>query len=1026
MKKFYRELFIGLWILFMISNQAYSQISFGGTPPSFIKGKALPEINNIQVNLNVEKLKAENLLRKKESNNPPCIARAIPVSFDMENSGEWTQLGNGGEMWQLRLKAEGALAILLSYDDFYIPESAELYIYNADRTHVLGAYTNATHPKSGAFSTEMVVGDDIIIEYVSTNNHKVLLDNGNFDGIPVISIDNIGYVFDNVVIKHLPRATVNTEIGGSEACMININCSEGNDWQTEKNGVCQMTMYISTGSAPGWYVCSGDLINNTAQDLTPYVISAFHCYEGATTEDLARWQFMFGYESPGCEDEEPLQTYTITGCYLRVASPIDGGSDGLLVELADDIPAEWGVYYNGWDRRNEVNPGVGVGIHHPAGDIKKISTFETYETGTWPGEVTGATDAHWNLQFVATENGHSVTEGGSSGSSLFDSNHLIIGTLTGGNSSCANSIGSNYYGKLWYHWDQFGTDATTQMKTWLDPLNLGVETLAGTAFNPTSPRISFDSQNVTVEGTTNLGGAGPATTISIEGHNLDNEITASIEGNFEISLDGVNWTQSANLPKEGGLLYVHFIPTVIGHSTGRITLSNDLTSDYYINTKASSCPDVTFENAVLTPATYDEFYSSVITVLNATTEVINYEITEGQLPLGIELKQLTGEISGIPMESGVFTFTLVVTDDNGCFVTANFELDVQCKPFSSFPYTESFEYGFPSCWSQEYETGSVGWVNQTGGYAGNENPDKAFDGAFNMVFRSENYEGNTTYLVTPQFDISLLTNPVLSFAHAQVSWEGDQDILTVNYKISADGEWKQLATYTKEIPEWKIENIPLPELSSELFIGFKAEANYAYGVVLDKIIVGSPSIISQKETVLLSDFNLINNQPVAEIGIDASLLSEDITVTCSAPFAVSSDNINWGSSCQLSKDGGILYITYDTESQISSESEILLQSTATEITIKISDGMTGVDDIANEGSSIKALSPFSNELTLTWSLPFSDIEITDLSGRSVYSSASILGMKSINIPTGSWGSGLYCIKMKGDETVDQVIKVFKK
>jgi len=1025
MKKFYRMLFVGIMLQFAILNQTYSQISFGGTPPSFIKAKALPEITNIEVNLNVEKLKAENLLRKKE-NNPPCIARALPVSFDMENSGEWTELSEGGEMWQLRLKAEGALATLLSYDDFYIPESAELYIYNADKTHILGAYTTATHPQSGVFSTEMIAGDDIILEYVSPYNHKDLIDKGDFDGIPVISIDNIGYVFDNVVIKHLPSNAVNTEIGESEGCMININCSEGNNWQREKEGICQMTMYISGGSAPGWYVCSGDLINNTAQDLTPYVISAFHCYDGATTEDLARWQFMFGYESPECADEEPLQTYTITGCYLRVASPIDGGSDGLLVELAEDIPAEWGVYFNGWDRRNDVTLGGGVGIHHPAGDIKKISTFDSYETGTWPGEVTGATDAHWNLEFIATENGHSVTEGGSSGSSLFDSNHLIIGTLTGGSSSCSNSTGRNYYGKLWYHWDQYGTDATTQMKTWLDPLNLGVDTLVGTEFDPTSPRISSDTQNVIVEGTTNLGVAGPATAVSIEGHNLENGIKVSIEGNFEISLDGENWSKTANLPKEGSTLYVHFIPTAIGHSAGRITLSNDLTSDYYINTNASSCPAVTFENAVLTPATYDESYSSVITVLNATTEVINYDITEGQLPLGIELNTLTGEISGTPMESGVFTFTLVVTDDNGCFVSADFELDVQCKPFISFPFSESFENGFPSCWTEEFEVGSISWGNQTGGYAGNENPDKAFDGDYNMVFRSENYNGNTTYLVTPQLDISLLVNPVLSFAHAQVPWEGDQDILNVNYKISADGEWKQLATYTKEIPDWKIENIPLPELSSELFIGFKAEANYAYGVVLDNIIVGSPSITAQKETVLLSDFNLINNQPVAEVVIDASLLSEDITVTCSAPFAVSSDNIHWDLSCQLSKDGGILYITYDSEYQISSESDILLQSAVTEATINISDAITMVDDFVEERSTIKAVSPFSNELSLTWSLRFSDIEITDLAGRLVYSSSVITGLQSICIPSGTWAPGLYCIKMRGNENIDQVIKVIKK
>lgn len=1014
---------LALLVQFSLLNQLQAQISFGGTPLSFSQSKALPEITNVEVDLNVEKLKAANLVSRQESNTPPCIAKAIPASYDMENSGTWTQLDNGGEMWQLRLKAKDALAIILSYDDFYIPESGELFIYSADKTHVLGAYTSATHPKTGAFSTEMVAGDDIILEYISQVNHRQSQNNSDFDNIPVISIDKIGYVFDNVVIKRFPASSnVNTEIGESSSCMININCAEGDDWQTEKKGVCQMTMYISNGSGgPGWYVCSGDVINNTAQDLTPYVISAFHCYEGATAQDLAQWQFTFGYESPGCEDVTPVETHTITGCYLRVVSPIDGGSDGLLVELAEEIPVEWDVYYNGWDRRNIVTEGGGVGIHHPAGDIKKISTFETYSEGTWPGEVIGASNAHWNLQFIETTNGHSVTEGGSSGSSLFNSNHLIIGTLTGGNSSCSYSSGSNYYGKLWYHWDQYGSDASTQMKTWLDPLDLGVETLAGTSFNPTSPRISTAFNTVELEGSDELGVAGSATKITIEGHNLESEITVSSDDEFEISVDNENWSNSATLPINGGALYIRFLPTTIGHHTGLISLSNNLAPTKYITVKASSCLQLIFDYTELSVATYNEAYTVFATISNSTTDIVNYEITDGQLPLGVELTGETGEISGTPLEAGEFDITLLATDENGCFASIDYQLYVQCVTISTFPFTESFEYGFPSCWSEVVESGKYNWSNQTGGNNGYEHPDDAFEGDYNMIFRSEDYNDNISYLITPTLDITSLSNPVLSFAHTQENWLGDQDMLSVYYKTSFNEEWKELASYTEDIAEWKMESMILPESSPELVIGFKAKGGYAYGVVLDDVMVGNPMITPANTTLALSNFIKINNQPVAEVNIEASALAESITISCTEPFLVSADGINWEATCQIAEEGGILYITYTSTPVMDAGSVINLQSTATEANITISDSSTGIDD-KEYGFSVA--NPFTDELQMSWTAEYNSIEIIDLSGRTVYKS-SLTSLNSISVPASSWSPGLYCVYLKGDQQ-NKIIKVIKK
>ncbi|MDO4756760.1 MAG: protease, partial [Parabacteroides sp.] len=163
----------------------------------------------------------------------------------------------------------------------------------------------------------------------------------------------------------------------------------------------------------------------------------------------------------------------------------------------------YNVYYNGWDRSDKAAT-FGVGIHHPSGDYMKISTFKKTATShTWSSDnnVFGAIKAHWNVTFSATANGHGVTEGGSSGSPLFNQNKLIVGTLSGGNSTCKYPEGTNYYGKLYYHWDKYSKSDTARMDIYLDPIKSGVTQLAGRYASapkaaPTNLNLTYKNQEV--------------------------------------------------------------------------------------------------------------------------------------------------------------------------------------------------------------------------------------------------------------------------------------------------------------------------------------------------------------------------------------------------------------------------------------------------------------------------------------------------------------------------------------------------
>lgn len=475
--RFLQQWIVGiLGICFFSAISLQAQISEGGLPPSFqftTNLRSQIQATVVPVNFSVEDLKVVDAWRVSQG-APLAIAKVIETDLSIDNAGQWVTLPDGRQVWQLHLQAKDAIALLLYYTDFYIPPGGKLFIYNIDKTQVLGAYTHRTHPENGRFATELIAGDEIVLEYVPAPSGEQ----------PALRISGVGYGYNHLYVVADPRRT-NGELSG--ACMVNINCEEGTDWQLQKKGVCHMIQLIGEFS----YICSGSLVNNTAKDKKPYILSAFHCSqsmdgtEEATDEELQQWMFLFHWEHTGCANSSPAYTpKSMVGCTRKVAIPIKEGSDGLLLLLNQDIPDDYNVFFNGWDRTNTPSS-AGVGIHHPSGDYMKISTYGNYptESVTWNNtgtDQTGARNAHWNVTFDATSNGHGVTEGGSSGSPLFNRDGLIIGTLSGGNSSCNDPEGLNLYGKLAYHWNKYSQqDAKLRMDVWLDPENTGATRLSG-------------------------------------------------------------------------------------------------------------------------------------------------------------------------------------------------------------------------------------------------------------------------------------------------------------------------------------------------------------------------------------------------------------------------------------------------------------------------------------------------------------------------------------------------------------------
>ncbi|MEZ7942153.1 MAG: MopE-related protein, partial [Flavobacteriales bacterium] len=365
-----------------------------------------------------------------------------------------------------------AQALNFLYDHFYLATNSILHIYSADKSMVLGGFTSANNKSSELFASGNILGESVVIELF-----EPLSDYGQNR----VSIEKIGYVYRNAF------AEVNGEFrgGGSGSCEVNVACSEGDSWTDEEKGVVRILLTSNQGQ--GW--CSGSLINNTSLNCAPYILTAWHCGLDSSPAQYNQYIYYFNYQTGSCGGSSASGTQSITGS-TRIAYSNDGGgnsgSDFLLTEIDSDIPTSINAYYNGWNAVNTASSG-GVGIHHPAGDYKKISTYTSNLVSTsW----LNASNSHWRVIWSATENGHGVTEGGSSGSPIFNDDGLIIGQLTGGSSFCSSPNSPDLYGKMSYNWTSNGNQNFEQLKLFLDPTNSGLLTLDGTYAPCNDPTIS--------------------------------------------------------------------------------------------------------------------------------------------------------------------------------------------------------------------------------------------------------------------------------------------------------------------------------------------------------------------------------------------------------------------------------------------------------------------------------------------------------------------------------------------------------
>lgn len=266
-----------------------------------------------------------------------------------------------------------------------------------------------------------------------------------------IAIPRVSHIFEDLSLP--TEDDFSTKINESAACQLDASCYDA--YTNQRNAVARM---IFTSGA-NTYLCTGTLLNDSISSGTPYFLTANHCISSAAEAESLQTDWF--YRTPICNSRTLSSSAErrLGGATLLYASD---GFDMTLLKLNEAPPA--GAFFAGWDAGAQLVGSEVTGLHHPRGDVLKIS-FGTIGGQTFctpPGTGTGFQCIGNSGNYYQINWSRGTTEGGSSGSALFNSANQVIGTLYGGSSTCSATASPEFYGR-------FDIAFNTALKNWLAP-----------------------------------------------------------------------------------------------------------------------------------------------------------------------------------------------------------------------------------------------------------------------------------------------------------------------------------------------------------------------------------------------------------------------------------------------------------------------------------------------------------------------------------------------------------------------------
>jgi hypothetical protein len=343
----------------------------------------------------------------------------------------WIKLANGGSVSRIEVASPVAMGLRVGVKVQALDARAELRFAGSSRpSRVVAMMTGmdilGLTDSRGIFWTPDTDGEKQFIEiYLPA-------------GVSPAAVRLQAPLLSHLLVNGLDDARVieKSGFGQSGACNVNTVCRVaelGAHYVSAKNAVAHMSYTYPNGSS---FICSGTLLADTvAGTQIPYFYTAHHCFAGGVSgvpatsypsgfQTVANTLITYWkYETTACASSINPQSTLLAGGSDYLYS--DPNTDAMLLRLRSTPPA--GSEFSGWDYALLPASSNIVGIHHPSGDAKKVSSGQQLSRDADQNEVAWLSG---------------TTEGGSSGSGLFTvdaTGYHLRGGLLGGNASCANT-----------------------------------------------------------------------------------------------------------------------------------------------------------------------------------------------------------------------------------------------------------------------------------------------------------------------------------------------------------------------------------------------------------------------------------------------------------------------------------------------------------------------------------------------------------------------------------------------------------
>jgi hypothetical protein len=348
-------------------------------------------------------------LRPNGSKGQPLaigIGRAVPATAQLValDALDWKDAADGSRAARVEVQSPGALAVRvalsLSRD---VPGMSVRFTGASGQVFgpVSASEIRANAQQFGNYWSPIVDGETIKLEFSVPAGTPLA---GALANLPLVSHSLVPTnELDKISVKRL------ADIGTSLPCEMDVKCAPQTPALT--SAASAVASIVFSKPAGGLYLCSGQMLNDSVSDNVPYFFTANHCIDSAAAAATIQSYWFFEAVACGSNTVRPDFVVLAGGAKLLARS---NDWDWSLMQLNAFPPA--GVIFSAW-RAEPVAPGTALTVlHHPNGDLKKISQGNASSYVSDPlGNVNAAT-------FLLMTYTQGETEGGSSGSGVLTFN----------------------------------------------------------------------------------------------------------------------------------------------------------------------------------------------------------------------------------------------------------------------------------------------------------------------------------------------------------------------------------------------------------------------------------------------------------------------------------------------------------------------------------------------------------------------------------------------------------------------------